>query len=160
MTVAETFCNRRRLAHACGAVLATLWLICGYRAVLFLLVTHDVWRQTGSINAWNDFAYSRFILVSYGICAGLGFGSLIIARRSDLRIAWCPIIASLVSGAYFVWRKPEEVIVMFPSAAPFNGLALCIFAALLAAIVVGYVRMWVCLSRFVTVSGTRIVNSP
>ena len=132
---------RKFISSAFGIALAAIWILCLSQACRFALETWGIYAECGSINAWNDHRYSLLILASEATCGGTGFGALWLLKRTKCTgVLWLPITVSVISGIFLAINSPEEVIILFPSAAPFFVAGSCLGALLVAAAVESGVR--------------------
>ncbi len=112
-----------------------LWLVPLVRAFRLFIDTSVVHAETQSINAWNDYAFSRELLVSYSFC--LLIAALLAWLLLRTRIWWLgfPLAASFLIAFDVIRLKPESVIVLISPMEPLRPAAFSIVAALVAVLI-------------------------
>jgi hypothetical protein len=108
--------------------LSGLWGVCIYRAFTFYFSTRAVVQLYGSGNSATDFRFSQHILFCY--CTSFIIGTLLtyFMCKMNLWLLMFPILLIVLAALYVLVRKPEEVIVFFPSPAPYLALVASILA--------------------------------
>ena len=112
-----------------------IWTLPIIRAFQLFRYSSGVFSEDGSINAWNDYAFSRALLVSYFFCLAVGiFLTWLFFRRRDMLMA-IPLSGAFLIAFGIILARPESVIVLFPTMHPLLPALFSIFA-LLAAVVI------------------------
>jgi hypothetical protein len=117
-----------------------LWVLPLIRSIEFFRKTWGVFTEDGSINAWNDYAFSRVILVCYiiNLIVGVFLTWLFFRTRCDLLAL--PLSASFLIAIYIVLLQPESVIVLLPSPFPVLSAGCSIIASLVAVVTLWFHR--------------------
>lgn len=108
-------------------VLSGLWVVCLYRAFVFFFSTRAEVMLTQSADANTDFRFSQHILWIYAISFLIGSALAWFMCRMRLPSLLVPILVICLTSVYIIIRQPEEVIVFFPSPAPYLALLINLF---------------------------------
>lgn len=110
---------------------SVIWGFCLYRGFLFFLSTQAESNLIHSRSAEQDYIFSKHILFCYMFSYLIGTALIWCLSRMRLSFLLLPIAVNCLTSIYLAVRRPEEVIVFFPSVAPYLALLLnLIFGAL------------------------------
>lgn len=108
-------------------VLSALWGVCLYRAFVFFFSTRAEVMLTQSANADTDFRFSQHVLFIYAISFLISTALAWFMCQMRLRSLLIPLLIICLTSLYIIARRPEEVIVFFPSPAPYLALLINLF---------------------------------
>jgi hypothetical protein len=117
------------LAVTCG-----LWGVCLARAAGFWLYARAVYQHTQSVDALGDLNWAGFIGASYLVCAAVGLALLVLMQRRGSAFFGVLWTVNIATSAWLIIRRPEEVIVFFPSGAPVVALVVNLLLAAFAVV--------------------------
>lgn len=95
-----------------------LWALPLIRALRFFRYASRVYSGDSSINAMNDYIFSRAILGSYlfTLSVGIFIAWLFFFKRN--RLMAFPLAGSFLIPIVMILKQPEQVIVLFPTMSP------------------------------------------
>jgi hypothetical protein len=117
---------------------SVIWAPCIHRALAFYLQVAPLAAIDQSNDTIEDMRFSQHILFCYGTSYLIGMAEIWLMFRMQLPKIIFPVLCIAASTLYLTVRKPEEVIVMFPSLAPYIVL---IFNVLMGLIGVGMIAI-------------------
>jgi hypothetical protein len=118
-----------------------LWVWPLVRAVHLFRYTAEVYAETGSLNAWTDYAFSRALLASYSFSLAVGVFLIWLFFRTHVRLLAGPLTGAFCIAGGMVLLRPEEVIVFFPAMSPTLPAAGSLIALLVAGVMLGLHRI-------------------
>lgn len=113
-------------------VIVVVWWLPLVRAMQFFKDASQVYAETSSINAWNDFNYSRNLLISYTFSLLISAVTGWVFCKTRIWLLLLPLGISFLIAFALILLKPENVIVLIPPLT--QGFLPAFFSTIVAAI--------------------------
>jgi len=118
----------RAIGFAVAAVFAALWTIPLVRAFSFLRWALRYLREDMTVNASNDYNYSIWLIVYYGVSLFAAFAVAWFLSRRPRFVFLLPIIMISFAVIEVIWLNPEKPIHLFPTMLPWRPAIISLVA--------------------------------
>ena len=113
MGIESRFINNRKAGFLLYGLTILLWILPMMRCGKFYDYTSGQYRETNSINAFNDYAYARELMIMYIVGFSASIYLVWLHGRTKNKRLFVLISVAAAGTATIISLEPEHVIILF-----------------------------------------------